>query len=134
MPAKIKKRNACKNKIKVPTGNEIQLDYPVFCFRHLQSVPDKDFKFYSDFIVRLKKISELTWSQIGVAPRHGFGTEKMPVKQIKVQLPNFVSPDVSDLIVFRANGDNRPFLGLRRGIVFHVIFIEEQFGDIYDHE
>lgn len=131
---KVKKNKAAQNKIKVPTENDIVLDYPVFCFRHLQDVPGQDHKFYYDFIERLRKISVLTWSQIGVAPRHGFGTEKMPIEQIKPQLPKFVTPDIESLIVFRANGDNRPFLGLRRGIVFHVILIEEQFGDVYDHE
>lgn len=44
-----------------------------------------------------------------------------------------VTPEIETLTVFRANGDNRPFLGLRRGVVFHIIFIEEQFNDIYEH-
>ena len=129
---KIKKRNTQPTKIKAPSGN-IELDYPVFCFRHLQTVYNSDFKFYADFVERLKKISALTWNQINVADRHGFGTEKMPIGQIKPQLPRFITPDISHLLVFRANGDNRPFLGLRNGSVFHIIFIEEQFGNVYDH-
>lgn len=131
---KIKKKNAQQNKIRVPSENSIELDYPIFCFRYLQTVPNGDFKFYAEFIERLKKLSGLTWNQINVADRHGFGTEKMPVKQIKPQLPKFVTPEISHLLVFRANGDNRPFLGLRNGTVFHIIFIEEQFGDVYDHK
>lgn len=129
----IKKRNAQQNKIKVPTENNLELDYPIFCFRHLQTSPNGDFKFYSDFLERLKKLSNLSWKEINVSDRHGFGTEKMPVDKIKPQLPNFVTPEISHLTVFRANGDNRPFLGLRKGIVFHIIFIEEKFGNIYDH-
>ena len=131
--SKIKKKNAQHNKIKIPSENSIELDYPIFCFRHLQTIPKGDYKFYSEFIERLKKLSSLTWSQINVADRHGFGTEKMPIKQIKVQLPRFITPEISHLTVFRANGDNRPFLGLRNGTIFHIIFIEEQFGDVYDH-
>ncbi len=131
--SKIRKKNAQQNKIKIPSKNSIELDYPIFCFRYLQTVSNGDYKFYSDFVERLKKISGLTWNQINVADRHGFGTEKMPVKQIKPQLPKFVTPEISHLLVFRANGDNRPFLGLRSGVVFHIIFIEEQFGDVYDH-
>lgn len=130
---KLKKKNAQHNKIKIPSENNVELDYPVFCFRHLQTVPDSDFKFYSDFIERLKKLSNLTWNQINCADRHGFGTEKIPVKQIKPLLPRFVTPEISHLTVFRANGDNRPFLGLRNGTVFHIIFIEENFGDVYNH-
>lgn len=130
---KIKKKNAQQNKIKIPSENSIELDYPIFCFRYLQTICNGDYKFYYDFVERLKKISGLTWNQINVADRHGFGTEKMPVKQIKPQLPRFVTPEITHLLVFRANGDNRPFLGLRSGVVFHIIFIEEQFGDVYDH-
>lgn len=130
---RIKKKNTQQNKIKIPSENNVELDYPIFCFRHLQTVPNSDFKFYSDFVERLKKISSLTWNQINVADRHGFGTEKMPINQIKPQLPKFVTPEITHLLVFRANGDNRPFLGLRRGTVFHIIFLEEQFGDVYEH-
>ena len=130
---KIKKNNSKQNKIKVPSGNNIELDYPVFCFKHLQTTPDNDHKFYSEFVERLKKISNLTWNQINTSDRHSFGTEKMPIEKIIPQLPVFVTPEILHLTVFRANGDNRPFLGLRRGIVFHIIYIEEQFGKIYKH-
>jgi hypothetical protein len=129
----IKKKYAQQNKIKVPSENNIELDYPVFCFRHLQTVSDGDFKFYSDFIERLNSLSKLTWKQINVSSRHSYGTEKMPINKIKQQLPKFVTPEISHLTVFRANGDNRPFLGLRNGTIFHIIFIEEKFGNIYDH-
>jgi hypothetical protein len=132
--SKIKKKNTQLNKIKIPSENSIEFDYPIFCFRYLQTVSNGDFKFYSDFVERLKKISTLTWNQINVADRHGFGTEKMPVKLIKPLLPRFITPEVSHLTVFRANGDNRPFLGLRNGTVFHIIFVEEKFGDVYDHD
>ena len=130
---KIKKRNAETNKIKIPSQNNVQVDYPVFCFRHLQTKAKSDYKFYADFIERLKKISSLNWNEILVADRHGFGTEKIPVGQIKPMLPKFITPEIADLIVFRANGDNRPFLGLRNGSVFHIIFLEEKFGDVYNH-
>jgi len=130
---RIKKKNVQKNKIKVPSKNDSPLDYPIFCFRHLQTIPGEDHKFYSDFVVRLKKISELSWNQVNVSSRHSFGTEKISVTQIKPQFPRFVTPEITHLTVFRANGDNRPFLGLRNGIVFHIIFLEEKFGDIYDH-
>lgn len=110
------------------------IDYPVFCFKHLKTnCSGKDYKFYFDFIERLSKISSLSWKEINLTHKHGFGTEKMPVGKIKPTLPPFVTPDVKDLIVFRANGDNRPFLGIRNENVFHIIFIEESFGDVYDH-
>ena len=134
MKPKSQKKNAEKNKIKSPNNSITEIDYPVFCFKHLQITKAKtDFKFYSDFIERLTKLSNLAWKAINVAHRHGFGTEKIPVDQLKPRLPNFVTPDVTDLTVFRANGDNRPFLGLRKDNIFHIIFLEEHFGDVYDH-
>ncbi len=33
----------------------------------------------------------------------------------------------------RATGDNHAFLGHRIGNVFNVIFIEHEFGDVYNH-
>lgn len=132
--SKIKKNDSQKHKIKTPTPNNIELDYPVFCFKHLQITKTKtDFKFYSDFIERLTKLCSLSWNDINTSHRHGFGTEKIPVDKIKPDLPKFVTPEVTDLTVFRATGDNRPFLGLRKNSVFHIIFIEENFNDIYDH-
>lgn len=130
---KIKKKNAEKNKIQVPNPNSAETDYPIFCFKHLSSKPDKDFKFYADFIERLKMLCSVPWKTIEVSDRHGIGTEKMPIEKIKVALPPFITPDVKHLSVFRANGDNRPFLGIRNRNLFHVIFLEEKFGDIYDH-
>ncbi len=74
--------------------HNIDIDYPVFCFKHLQTTPKKDHEFYSQYIVRLKQISQLSWNQINVTDRHGYGTEKMPVEQIKLTLPKFITPDV----------------------------------------
>lgn len=128
----VKKHNT-EPKVKPPAEAVSAIDYPIFCFKYLQIEPKGDDPFYAAFIVRLTKLSQLSWSKINTTQRHGFGTEKIPVGQIKPKMPNFVTPDVSHLIVFRANGDNRPFLGLRKGNVFHIIFIEERFGDVYNH-
>lgn len=131
--SKIRNKVSQQSKIKISAQNNVGLDYPVFCFKHLQTTPDKDFKFYADFVERLKKLCNLPWKIIDISHRHGFGTEKIPIAQIKPDLPVFVTPDVKDLTVFRANGDNRPFLGLRKNNIFHIIFLEEVFNGIYDH-
>lgn len=114
-----------------------EIRYPVFCFKHLQpcSYKDcKDPKFFIDFLERMKKLGELGWNEIDRAPRHSFGYEKIPVRQIKPKLrPSIMTEDVEELTVFRANGNNLPFLGLRLVDTFQVIFIESAFGDIYEH-
>lgn len=112
------------------------IDYPIFCFKHLQtcSIQDcKDHLFFFKFLERLQKLSTLGWKNIEKSEKHGFGTEKLPKEQIIPSLPIFITPEIKHLTVFRANGDNRPFLGIRRQNIFHVIFIEAKFNDIYKH-
>ncbi len=59
--------------------------------------------------------------------------EKIPIEKIHPKLPSFITPDVKYLHVFRATGNNLPFVGLEMQGVFRVLFIETNFGDIYDH-
>ncbi len=130
---RVKPRNLERKKISTSSLKETKFDYPIFCFKYLQLNSNGDYKFYFEFIKRLNKLCNLTWNEINVSQRHGFGIEKLPVEQIKPKLPKFITPDVKYLLVFRANGDNRPFLGLRKDNIFHIIFIEERFGDVYNH-
>lgn len=114
----------------------LQIDYPLFSFKYLSksSMEDcDDPSFFCSFLMRLRKLSELGWKEIMKSSRHSFGMEKIPVSKIKKQLPAFLSPDVEELTVFRASGNNLPFIGLRQDKVFHVFFIEARFGDIYEH-
>ena len=59
--------------------------------------------------------------------------EKIPIGKIKPQLPNFITPDIKELHVFRATGSNKVFVGLQQEDVFHIIFIEAEFGQVYKH-
>lgn len=111
--------------------------YPVFCFKYLQPHSYNkcaDSSFFIEFLQRLQKLGSLGWNEIGRSHRHSFGTEKIPLKKIKPKsLPSIVTEDVEELTVFRATGSNLPFLGIRLNDTFQVIFIETNFGDIYNH-
>jgi hypothetical protein len=112
-------------------------DRPVFCFRYLSEASIKkrgDRAFFYNFLIRLKKLSELGWKDIRTSDRHGYGMEKIPLSQILPDLPPCVTPDVKHLFVFRATGDNRVFVGIQLGNIFRVLFIEAHFGDIYRHD
>ena len=112
------------------------INYPLFSFKYLQETSIRDCTerdFFFKFLIRLQKLSDLGWDKIQTSDRHSWGTEKIPISQIKPQIPLCITPDVTDLICFRANGDKRPFLGFRIGSIFHVVFIEARFNDIYDH-
>lgn len=125
---------------KISTGEITTLadiDFPLFSFRWLQEfsfVECNDAKFFQHFLMRLQKLSDLGWNGIRVSAKHQFGMEKIPVDKIRVKaLPALVTPDVEYLDVFRAVGDNRPMVGLQQGKIFHVLFIEAKFGDVYEH-
>lgn len=88
--------------------------------------------FFPHFMKRLNKLSELGWKGINTSHRHSYGMEKITQDMIKPQLPGVITPEVQ-LFAFRASGNNLPFVGFREGKVFHILYIETSFGDIYDH-
>jgi hypothetical protein len=134
-----KKNKFIKNLIetkKMDNQSVLNENYPIFCFKYLSDKSIKvctDPKFYYDFLMRLKKLSELGWNEIRTAQRHSFGMEPVAKEKIKPELPACITPDVQTLHVFRANGNNLPFVGIQIQRIFRVLFIETQFGDIYNH-
>ncbi len=127
---------------KVITAREIEniskIDYPIFSFKYICNYSFdkcKDVSFFKEFLIRLQKLSTLGWKKIALSDRHSFGIEKIDVSQIKPKekLPPFITDDMK-LDVFRATGDNHPFVGIRKGRTFYIFFIETSFGDVYDHD
>ncbi|PNE29049.1 hypothetical protein BHU09_03710 [Tannerella sp. oral taxon 808] len=118
-----------------------QVDHPLFSFKYLQEDSidkydvNKGGKPYFDFLMRLKKLSELGWKVIRTSGRHGFGMEKVSRSRIIPQkpLPPFITPEVEDLHVFRSKGDNTALVGWQMEKVFYIFYIELRHGDIYRH-
>jgi hypothetical protein len=110
-------------------------NYPFFCFKYLSDVSIKnciDSKFFYDFLMRLRKLSEVGWTEINKSHKHAYGLEPIPLYKIKPQvLPESITPDVKHLYAFRATGNNLPFLGIQIQKNFRILFIEAKFGDIY---
>ena len=132
MSKKLKKQDESIKITKKPEDR-----YPVFCFKYLQPYSYNqcsDPSFFIDFLGRLKKLGSLGWNGINTSGRHSFGTEKIPIEQlIPATFPPIITEEVKELTVFRATGNNLPFLGIRLNDTFQVIFIETNFGDIYRH-
>jgi len=124
--------------------NDTNKEYPVFCFKYFQNHSIKKCKnvnLFLSFCERLEKLANLGWEEIGKSLCHTYGFEPIPLTELKcydsVKKLEIVTKDVKKLLVFRYTGNNLPFLGLRgRGgsNIFHIILIETEFGDIYDHE
>ena len=126
------------NKISVGEISDLsEIDHPLFSFKYLSDVSIKgckDHSFLLNFILRLQKLCELGWSEIRSSHKHSYGMEPIPYNSIKPKdkLPSFVTREV-ELDVFRASGDNRVFVGLQKGKIFYIFFVEANFCDIYDH-
>jgi len=96
-----------------------------YCFSAL------DNKCKAQFAESIFKRRSITWAQIKSQPRHGIGFEKIPVSQIKQPIPQFITEDQEDLIVFRYNG-MRPMVGYRVKNIFYVLWFDHNFT-LYDH-
>lgn len=108
--------------------------HPLWCFHFI------DPKFSADvleteavraLIAAFVKRSSLTWNQLIMANKHKLGTENIPVKITKPKMPPSFK-DEEHFIVMRYH-DKLPFGGVRVGRIFHVIWIERQFGEVYEH-
>jgi hypothetical protein len=78
-------------------------------------------------------LTQLTWAQIGQAPRHGLGFEKIARSAItgsSAAIPSVVTDDVN-IIAFRFFG-KAPMVGFRREDTFYVVWLDRAFS-LYDH-
>jgi hypothetical protein len=117
----------------VPDANSNKL-HPVFCLRHLQqdynvSRLDKDKR--AAFALALERRAQLSWDDIGKIHRHKLGFENLPRKAITAPIPPAYD-DADTFMVFRYC-DKLPMVGVRAREVFHVLWIAENFSEVYDH-
>lgn len=104
-------------------------DYPIFCFKHLHkdyNLDHCDADEKKSLIEQIVILSQMTWQEIQMAPRHGIGTEKIDISSLSSPCPPFITEDVKFLLAFRFQG-KKPFLGHRNRFIFHVIFIDRSF-------
>ncbi|QVI29472.1 hypothetical protein MN2019_09375 [Mycolicibacterium neoaurum] len=95
----------------------------------MQSLGNKDGQ--AQFALTLHKCAQLRWQDFGQAGRKGAGTELIPKGQIRAPIPSKFSHQ-DRFMAFRYKGQ-LPMLGVRINEVFHVLWVERQFGDVYDH-
>jgi hypothetical protein len=107
---------------------------PKFCLRHLH----RDFNVkaltadkQADFALALQLRATMTWREIIMAPKHGLGAEHIPKGQIRAPIPRGFE-DADQFLVLRYSG-KLPMAGVRVQDVFHILWIEPEFGRLYDH-
>jgi hypothetical protein len=107
---------------------------PKFCLNFLRDgfdVHALDPDGQAAFAKTLQKLACSKWKDLITAPRHGQGTELIQASQIKAPIPPQFQ-DQDKFMVFRYNG-KLPMVGVRVRDVYHVLWIEPKFGDLYDH-
>ncbi len=110
--------------------------HPLFCFQYLRDgfgIEDLSNDQQAKLALGLGTIARYSWQECTLAPKHSkIGTEVLDIKWIK--RPRVLEfPEVSKYLVFRYTGANHPVIGVRDGNVFHALWIEREFGDVYDH-
>lgn len=115
----------------------VKVDYdrqpPVFCLRFID--PEycitrctKDEK--ASFADKLRQMSQMTWLDLRLAPKHGAGSEKIARKAIKRPIPKQITEEVP-ILAFRFDG-KKPMVGYRIGGTFHIVWFDRDFT-LYDH-
>lgn len=107
---------------------------PKFCLNFLRDGFDLhalDTKGQAAFAKTLQKLASMKWKEIITAGRHGHGTELIPADQIKAPIPPQFQ-DEAKFMVLRYDG-MLPMAGVRVQDIYHVLWIEPEFGKLYDH-
>lgn len=114
---------------------DYQQSTPVFCLHHLhpdysvQALGDKDSQ--AQLALTMHKCAQLRWIDVHQTGRHASGSELIPASQIKAPIPPKFS-DQDKFVSIRYHG-KLPMVGVRIKDVFHVLWVERQYGDVYDH-
>lgn len=80
----------------------------------------------------LFKLSQMTWAQIRLSPRHGAGSEKIAQSSITGDSTAFLDKD-TELLALRFSG-KKAMVGYRGkdGTVFHILWLDRAFN-LYGH-
>lgn len=133
---KLKKLNGDAGKkiaISIDNSSNLEIHHPVFCLKYLHKKYDLDKcedKEKIALITRMRKLSAMTWKDIQLADKHGFGTEKLPQHIINASIPSHLSKD-EVLLAFRFDG-KKPMVGYRNSFIFHVLYLDRDFT-LYAH-
>jgi hypothetical protein len=107
---------------------------PKFCLHFLArdyDVHALDSEKQGAFAKTLQKLASSRWKDLMLAPRRGQGSELIPANEIRASIPTQFEAEPK-FMVFRYHG-KLPMAGVRVNDVYHVLWIEPEFGRLYDH-
>lgn len=77
------------------------------------------------FVMRLRQLSRLKWSEIKGSHRHGLGAEKIARSSFLVSIPDIITEDAA-ILSFRCFG-LAPMIGYRKGHTLFLVWIDPGF-------
>jgi hypothetical protein len=83
------------------------------------------------FADTLDRLSQLSWSELRLSPRHGLGYEQIPRQAIRAPIPPHITEDVQRFIAFRFFGQ-APMVGYRVQAVLYILWLDRTFT-LYEH-
>ena len=109
---------------------------PAFSFERMEDRSGHSFNCCIDddriaLAKRMFMLSRVPWANILLAPRSGFGAEKISRDSIKKGIPKSVTDDVEYFYALHYLGKKR-FVGYRVGQIFFILWVDHNFG-VYDH-
>lgn len=108
--------------------------YPTLSFRFLQKgwgTEELSEKQCQQLLIKWEKRCGMTWTELSQQPKHGLGSEFLPIGKIKPSVPrNF--QDETKVRVYR-HESNYPMAGFKVGSTFYIVWIEANYNDLYDH-
>jgi hypothetical protein len=125
------------NKINsVPTSNKrpSAQEHPIFSLKYLRGdfcITNCTKDEQAAFALKLHLLSQVTWMDLQLAPRHGIGYELIPVKQVNISIPPEVTQDITSLHVFRFSG-KKAMIGFKDENIYHVLGLDRNFT-AYNH-
>jgi hypothetical protein len=118
-----------------PPPRDYNEQTPKFCLAHLVDGYDLEpltVAQQAAFARTLRKLARFKWKELLTADRHKHGCELLPAAQIRAKIPALFEGEAK-FMVFRYDG-LRPMAGVRVLDVFHVLWVERHFGELYPHE
>lgn len=134
---KIKKTSALLGKNINVSNNQAQyteIKHPVFCLKYLNKAYHLDKCIDKEKVALINKIcllSQMTWKEMYMSPRHGLGLEQISQNSIKgAGIPTHLSKDET-MYAIRFHGI-KPMVGYIKNPVFHIVYLDRDFT-LYNH-
>lgn len=108
-------------------------EHPIFCLKNIdpkRCITNCETNDKAQFVDTIRTLSTMDWKTIRHAPRKGLGSETIAQNSLRCKIPPL--PPNAKIIAFKYS-DQKAMVGYRTRDILHIIGVEKNCGDIYDH-